>query len=224
MLQTVIDADQLERVAMFPLPNVVLLPGSLLPLHIFEPRYRDMIRDVLDGSGLLAMARLKAASDTDVEGPPPVYSTVGVGRVIDSQELPDGRYHILVRGLIRAIVVEEHPLEHPYREVRAKHLSDQASELPGILAATQQKLISLCDQLSLAIDEGGSDFRQLARSMTTPGTCADMISSVLLSDPDNRQELLETRDPLQRLECIIKHVDDVITQLGIGETDPETMN
>src|SRR3954466_7338158 len=80
----------LERLPMFPLPNVVLLPNTFLPLHIFEPRYRKMTRDMLEGNRLVAMALQLRAGDqllADDDGPPPVATIAGVGEVVMAQDL-----------------------------------------------------------------------------------------------------------------------------------------
>lgn len=218
-----IDESELARVAMFPLPNVVLLPGTLMPLHIFEPRYRDMIQDVLSGSGLLALARLKPGYEADYDNRPPVHPILGVGRVIASDRLDDGRYNILVRGLIRARLAEELGAPCAYRLVRASPLLDMPSQGPLVLEAAHEKLVAICDQLAGILEQGGKELRALARSASSPGGCADLVSSALITDPDDRQRLLEMRDPLGRLERVIQYVGHIYMELS-PEPDPETMN
>lgn len=209
-----IDESLLSGVAMFPLPNVVLVPGSLQPLHIFEPRYREMTRDVLAGSGLLAMARLKPGYEASYHGRPAVYPIVGIGRVIASDELDDGRYNILVRGLARAELDEELPPERPYRQIRAHILAPATPPEPAVLAAMHQKLVMLCDQLSLVLDQGGEQLRELARTDASPNGCSDVVCSALVTDLDHRQRLLEMRDPVERLAFAIQHVGRLLTELG----------
>lgn len=213
-----IDEVELRAIAMFPLPNVVLLPGGLLPLHIFEPRYREMTRDVLAGSKLLAMARLKPGHEANSHGFPVIYPTIGVGRVIASDELGDGRYNILVRGLIRAEVDEELPAEHLYRVVRARPMPDARDEQPGVLAAMHQKLITLCDQLSMALDQGGEQLREIVRSEAAPGACADVVCAALVTDLDERQWLLEAADPAARLERAMHHVGRLLVEVAPHST------
>src|SRR5262245_2358078 len=93
--------DVLEQLPIFPLPHCVLLPGGLLPLHVFEARYRELTRDCLDGHRMMAIARLKPGYETEYDGRPPVHPSCGLGRIIASEELSDGRYHILLRGVAR---------------------------------------------------------------------------------------------------------------------------
>jgi Lon protease-like protein len=76
----------LSSLPIFPLPNCVLLPGGLLPLHVFEPRYRELTRDCLAGAQLMGIARLRPGFETTYYGCPPVYERCGVGRIICSEE------------------------------------------------------------------------------------------------------------------------------------------
>ena len=87
----------LQRLPLFPLPNVVLFPHALLPLHIFEERYRAMVRDMLSGTRYIAVS-LIAADAVDGEEKPPVQPIAGVGEVVMAHELPDGRFNLVVRG------------------------------------------------------------------------------------------------------------------------------
>src|SRR5215212_2636980 len=103
------DSQALSALPIFPLPNCVLLPGGLLPLHVFEPRYRELTRDCLAGSQLMAVARLRPGYESTYYGRPPVYERCGVGRIICSEELPDGRFALLLRGVAR-VEIERAPV------------------------------------------------------------------------------------------------------------------
>ena len=210
------DSDLL-RVAMFPLPNVVLLPGGLLPLHIFEPRYRDMTRDALAGTRLLAMARLRPGYGPAYFDRPAVHDVVGVGRIIDSFAWPDGRYDLLVRGLIRASIAREHTVSCAYRVVQAICLDDRSDEPPAVLRAAKNQLVTLCDRLASTIAQGGSELRALVHSASSPGECADAVSAVVVTDAEERQLLLEDRDPLSRLAWIIERVSRILEKVEPGQ-------
>jgi len=112
-LSVSIDYDQL--IPIFPLPNTVLMPRAILPLHIFEPRYRDMAYDALRGRKLIAIALLKPDYESDYHTlKAEVYPYVCLGRIVKSETLPDGRYNILLEGVDRAqIKTENH--ERSYR-------------------------------------------------------------------------------------------------------------
>src|SRR5438876_8561719 len=96
-----------DLLPLFPLPNVVLFPNVFLPLHIFEPRYREMIADALASDRLIGMVLLRPGWDRDYEGRPPVYPVGCSGVVTHAEHLRDGRYDIVLRGLDRFRIVEE---------------------------------------------------------------------------------------------------------------------
>src|SRR5262249_21069160 len=106
---------QMNRVIrLFPLPEVVLLPGTLLPLHIFEPRYRAMVADSLEGDRLIGMAMLKPGWEEGGDAPG-IHEIGGAGEIVESEKLPAGRYNILLEGRFRYRVLHEQDGSAPYR-------------------------------------------------------------------------------------------------------------
>ncbi len=208
-----LDPSALRRLAIFPLPNAVLLPGGMLPLHVFEPRYRDMIRDCLDGSRLLAVAMLVPGYEADYQGRPPVRPVAGLGRIICSDQLDDGRYHLLLRGVGRVQIEEELEPATSYRVVRGTLLDDRRSVQNGALAGAHRQLLAICDQLSLVLDHGGCELSELIHAQPSPGECADVITAALVTDPRRRQALLETLDAGDRVAAAIDLVGHILCQL-----------
>jgi uncharacterized protein len=102
-------------VRLFPLPNVVLLPETTLPLHIFEPRYRRMLADALDSDRLVGMQLLRTDGAGDHEGPPAVFSIGCAGKVVQHAPLDDGRSNIVLRGAFRYRIEREPVTDTPYR-------------------------------------------------------------------------------------------------------------
>ena len=88
-----------ERIPLFPLPNLVFFPKTYLPLHVFEPRYRQMVADAAAGGQCIGMALLKEGWEEQYDGNPPIFSIGCVGRLASVQALPDGRSNILLQGL-----------------------------------------------------------------------------------------------------------------------------
>jgi uncharacterized protein len=208
-----LDPAALTSLPIFPLPNCVLLPGGLLPLHVFEPRYRDLTRDCLAGTQLMAVARLRPGYELAYYGRPPVYERCGVGRIICSEELPDGRYALRLRGVARIEIARELPVERSYRIVEAKILPDASCDATDA-RDHHRRLITLCDRLAEVIDQGGPQLRDLARSFESPGACADAIAAALIMDADERQELLEACDPMVRLQRTLGHVSHLLCELA----------
>src|SRR3954469_6298161 len=98
-----------DLLPLFPLPTVVLFPNIFLALHIFEPRYREMVADALDTDRMIGMALLKPGWERDYEGRPAVYGTGCSGVVTHVEQLADGHYNIVLRGLERfRIIGEDH--------------------------------------------------------------------------------------------------------------------
>ncbi len=207
------DLEALSALPIFPLANCVLLPGGLLPLHVFEPRYRELTRDCLAGSQFMAVARLRPGYETAYYGRPPVYDRCGVGRIICSEELPDGRFALLLRGLARVEIARELPTERSYRLVEARMLADQECDRREA-TDTHRRLITLCDRLAEVIEKGGPQLRDLVRSFDDPGACADAIAAALVMDADARQELLEACNPMVRLQRTLGHVSHMLCELA----------
>src|SRR5262249_12044296 len=109
---------------LFPLPNLVLFPHVVQPLHIFEPRYRQMMADTLADDRRMALALLRPGWEADYHQAPPIHPVGWLGQVLQEEKLPDGRYNLLLRGLCRARVVEELKTDRLYRSARVQLLRD----------------------------------------------------------------------------------------------------
>ena len=212
------DPGALTELPIFPLPNCVLLPGGLLPLHVFEPRYRELTRDCLATHQLMGVARLRPGFEQTYYGRPPVFERLGVGRIICSEELPDGRFALLLRGIARVEIARELPVDRAYRLVEAQLLHDIPTD-PTDVTDHHNQLIHLCDRLAEVIEQGGAQLRDLVRAFETPGECADAVAAALIMDADERQELLEAIDPMVRLQRTLGHVSHLLCELApCGET------
>ncbi len=126
---------------MFPLPGVFLFPGQLMPLHIFEPRYRQMIEDMLDGPGKLVIATVQESDRPDLGGAPPVVPIAGLGEIARHERFEDGRFLLWLAGVAR-VRVDEVASERLYRRVAYERLeespaapAEEASLRPALTAA-----------------------------------------------------------------------------------------
>ncbi len=118
------------EIPIFPLPGVLLLPRGRLPLHVFEPRYRNMTRDALAGPEVIGM--VQPADPGDSSPQPPVYGTGCAGRITELRGTEDGRYYFTLLGLCRFRIVEELPLADGYRRILADYAPYLADlEAPG---------------------------------------------------------------------------------------------
>ena len=110
-------------IPLFPLATVVFFPNTLLPLHVFEPRYRQMVKDIIDGERIIGMVLLKPGWEKSYEGNPEIYSVVGMGRIVNSEPLDDGRFNIVLYGLKRVKIIDI-VKDIPYRLARVEILED----------------------------------------------------------------------------------------------------
>lgn len=134
-------------IPLFPLPGAVLFPRMPMPLHVFEPRYRKMMKDALAGPRTIGMTLLRPGWEDDYLGRPPIYPIGCAGELHHYEALADGRYNIVLRGVSRFRVVEEHAGE-PYRLATVEPLDDQ----PGDLAALARGRTKLGEAIALAAD------------------------------------------------------------------------
>src|SRR5881392_1314590 len=96
------------RLKVFPLPSLVLFPGTAVPLHVFEPRYRALVRDALSTDNVFALAQVPAESIAEIGGDPPLHPIMSAGIISLHDELPDGRFNVVLTGICRARVIAEH--------------------------------------------------------------------------------------------------------------------
>lgn len=215
--QAVVEAS-LNHLPIFPLPSSALIPGGHLPLHVFEPRYREMIGDVLAGPRVLAVALLAPGWEAEYQGRPPVFSIVGAGYVQAAERLPDGRYNILVHGVKRVRILEELPPEKSYRVVRAESVPDivTPAERP-ILEAQSQTLRQLVLDLAAAIpDNAAAPLAEACVRERDPGRLADLVGAAVLVDHRQRQEFLEQFVVARRLDLVSDTVAQVLLQVAGG--------
>jgi len=213
MLLPELEERDLAELSIFPLPNVALFPGAVLPLHVFEPRYRELVREVLGTRRIMAIARLKPGYEGDYEGRPAVYDVCGVGTLENHSERADGRFDITLRGLGRARIVQELPAERAFRRVRAELLRDIVPD-PALIAAWQSKLAGLWGRLAPHLPEPVRDLRALTRGADDASAYSDRLAAALVADPDASQELLAELDPGERLRLLTARVQELVDALS----------
>jgi Lon protease-like protein len=184
-----------ERLPIFPLPRAVLLPGELLPLHVFEPRYRALVATCLAGDRLFGVATLRPGFEPEYEGRPAIHPEIGVGRIVRHQTLPDGRSNLLL-GFVAAVeVVAEIPSSEAFRRVRARLLPRIPDD--GFAGAERLRLLAL--QVAARVGPLGGRER-LFDLQGRPWV--DAMARVFLTDPDARRRYLAAPDAGARIAVV----------------------
>jgi Lon protease-like protein len=183
-----------ERIPLFPLPNVVLFPQMPLPLHVFEPRYRQMVADARHGHDIIGMVLLKPGWEPIYQGRPPVFAIGCAGRIEQCETLPDGRYNLVLRGVERFQIAEEHGSE-PYRvaSVRPQAETHDAAALEAVRT-------TLIDTLQKANPQEAVAFE----GQLPPDLFVNALCQSLDLTPLERQALLDCDDLAVRGQRLVE--------------------
>ncbi len=192
------DVDLSEPVGLFPLPNVVLLPRAILPLHIFEDRYRAMIADALTSSRQIAMALLRPGWEKDYHGRPEIEPIVCVGRILQHERLDDGRYNLLLQGVARAGVIE---IDDSLAYRRAMLEPVEETEVMEIdLADHRRQLKKLFEDGRVQMTDLAKHLMKLFDSPVSTADLVDVLSFTLIPEAKVKQAILAEGDVKRRVE------------------------
>jgi Lon protease-like protein len=183
----------------FPLPNVVLFPNVFLPLHIFEPRYRDMVGDALEGDRMIGMVLMRAGWQADYEGRPPVYPVGCAGLITHSERLDDGRYNIVLRGFEKFRITGEDDTRS-YRIARVESMMETMRE--GDREAMQRERRRL-ETLLVPQPQGRGVDPKMPPSMSDEDL-VNALAQYLELEPVEKQALLERDGLLARCQSLIE--------------------
>ena len=189
-----------DTIAIFPLDDVMLFPNVNRPLHIFEPRYRAMVADALQGDRLIGMVLLEPGHEADYEGRPPVFA-VGCAGYIDSVRMyPDGRYDIVLRGLSKfRITTEDH--SRPYRVATVEVIPELVGDDERVALAERRARIVAA--YLAAAPNAEAPPPELGNEGLVNG-----LAQFLGFAPLDRQQLLEADGPLARADVLLSLLED----------------
>ena len=193
-----------DLLPIFPLPNVVLFPNVFLPLHIFEPRYREMIADALESDRMIGMVLLRPGWQRDYDGRPPVYPIGCSGVITHVDRLPDGRYNIVLRGVERFRIVEEDD-RRSYRRAQIDPLPESTCRGEDVAAIRSQRA-KLDALLAPAIERRLADIAGEARipEAMPDEDLVNALAQYLELEPLEKQALLEQRSLRARAESLVE--------------------
>jgi Lon protease-like protein len=191
------DAAALPSVVpLFPLPDVVLFPRVSRPLYIFEPRYREMVADALKGNRIIGMVLLRPGFEKDYEGRPPIYDIGTAGRIEQYEELPDGRYAIMLRGFTKFRVLSEDQ-SRAYRLARVEVMPEILRDADLAPLSTLRQRVETLYLMRIPPDASGPD------PSLSDESYVNIIAQYLNIPEPLRQELLERGSVLDRARALV---------------------
>lgn len=204
---------------LFPLPNLVLFPHVVQPLHVFEPRYRQLTTDCLDGDRLMALVLLQPGWEENDDGRPAVNGMACLGRVVAEQVLPDGRSNLLLRGLSRLLLQDELSNGKLYRTARAKLVSD--GPLPTLSDAKRlrRELAERVLPRFASAEQAREQLRELFTGELPLGALCDILSFALPLPVEHKQTLLELLDVTLRAEKLLELLDTLAAAAAASDAD-----
>lgn len=187
-----------SSIPIFPLPDVTLLPHVAQPFHIFEGRYREMVADALAGDSVIGMVTLQPGFEPDYEGRPPVYALGSAGRIIQSEQLPDGRYDIVLEGFTKFRILSE-DASRSYRLAEVEELPEPIVDADRAVLAERRRQLE--DALLAAIPDA-----QLPPAEMPDEQVIDLLSLAIPMHPVERMDLLEADGPAERALILIRRL------------------
>jgi Lon protease-like protein len=210
MLDPMDEAD-FSAVPLFPLPNVVLFPRAILPLHIFEERYKAMTADALRGPRRIAMALLRPGWEKNYHGRPAIEPIVCIGAILSHEKLPDGKYNFLLQGRTCARVVREYG-DESYRIALLKPL-EMIPALEIDLADERRRLEAVFETPQLRQTVIGRKFVELLAGAIPTAQIADLVAFHFLEDLRLKQSILVEVDTRRRVARIADAVESLYSPL-----------
>lgn len=196
-----------EWIPLFPLPNVVFFPKTSIPLHIFEPRYRQMIQESLEEARMIGMVLLKEGWEEGYAGNPPIQTIGTVGEIVRCKTFDNGTFTLILQGLSK-FAVQEEMFEKPYRQGRIELIQESPSEI--LPPSIKEKLISL---LTRHPEKGGEILEATLETGPEDATFIATLSANLPLTCLEKQFLLEAEGLQQRGRRLLE-----LLQLGVQAT------
>lgn len=205
----------------FPLSTVVLFPGADCPLHIFEPRYRQMARAALEGAGLIGMVTVRPEHTGEMAGDPPVFPIGSVGRIVRSEELTDGRLNVVLHGIGRFRIANEpqRPEERLFREADVEVLDEAGGEADDVKRLRDAVSTGFGRLVEAVAPDRKDEIGPELVAEVDDATFVSVLVQVLNLPPVERQSLLETNGVGARLRALDGILRFQLAGLGLQQGD-----
>ena len=209
-----------RQLPIFPLPDIVFFPGTVLPLHVFETRYRAMVKDALAADGTIAVALLRPGWEQRYAGNPEYFPVATAGRMEEIETTPDGRYYFKLAGSVR-VRLGRVIRDAPYRLVHAEEIPERPVD-EGDPSIRRAKLDLLATQVCLVRELTGNDLPRLVLDerisfeAAVNGACASLPTEAGI-----RQALLELDDLTERHRRAVEILDEILKRVLVLKSTPD---
>jgi Lon protease-like protein len=219
-----------DHLFLFPLPTTVLFPNTVVPLHVFEPRYRALTKDCLASTKCMAIPLLEDGRQA-MTMRPPIHPVAGMAKIIQHEELSDGRYLLVLQGIARVRIEDELPTSDLYRVARAEPLQiprvrsartanrglERLRLLFGQYLVLHHEIVGERDAEGNFVVGSSPEIRRLLEGSTHPVVYCDLIGHIVLSSPAERQLFLET-------DALEDRIEQLIAAIAGGMASPVTVD
>ena len=208
-----IDEERFKGVVrLFPLPDLVMFPHVMQPLHVFEPRYRDLLNAALDSDGLIAMSLLAPGWETDYEDRPALLPHACLAKVVTHQRQENGEYNVLLLGLRRIQIETELPPTHSYREAKVTLLDDFCySENDDHRPTLQAELTEKFQECLPSGQPANPGVQELLSTEIPLGVLTDLVSFAIPMDMKTKFQLLAETDIDRRAKLLLQAMQQIDT-------------
>lgn len=201
--------NQIRKTRLFPLPNLVMFPHVVRPLHIFEPRYRELLETAMADDETFTLAVLEPGWESDYNGRPPVSPIACLGRVAAHQKLADGTYNLLFHGQQRVHILRELPSAHSFREAEVAVMDDRyPSKTEAQRPRLRKRLMAAFEQMleRAGVENLAANFKQALEELNSGqlplGVLTDVVAYSMDLELSVKQELLKELNVDQRAEYL----------------------
>ena len=191
---------------LFPLPNLVMFPNVMQPLHVFEPRYREMVEDALAGDHLIAMSLLEPGWESDYEGRPPIAPVACLGKIASHCRLEQGRYNIMLLGVRRVRVVRELASTRSFRRAQVELQGDLCTAGDGDQQRLQSELLGAFKRLLPQMPAAAEQLDDLLAQRVPLGMLTDIVAYTLDLELCFKQQLLTELNVERRAELLLERL------------------
>jgi len=207
-------------VRLFPLPNVVLFPRVIQPLHIFEPRYKQMVEDALDDNGLIALCLLRPSASFGANNVAPIFPEICIGKIIQEERFPDGRFNLLLQGVSRAKIIKEVNDGKLYRTAKVEILDDVPLASEENANRIRTKLLKRMTKWFTQQPSAKAQLDRLVQSDLSLGNLCDVFSFALPLSVDLKILLLQLVNIEDRAMLLLEVIEQMTPEITKPQASP----